>query len=883
MERVWSTSRRGYSARSIFMFVLAVFMTAFLWVVFASSEQTHAIEAPATWKGDSILFNAHQYSSLGEAKTGNSLGITQGTTYYVSLTDDTEADQTPKAMVIYFSPGVDPPTETTATYALYDYDAGTKTYSNKSDIKDINITVKGDENSFSSCTVNGIGWFICPVAVFMADSMDNIFKHVSDFFVVEPVTVNDRSGNLYTAWNMIRGIANIAFIIAFLIIIYSQLTSMGVSNYGLKRLLPRLILAAIFVNISFFICAIAVDISNILGHSLQNIFVQMRQDTFAITDDTWSASTTTWTTVTALVLSGGAIGAAGIATAGTVTGALPALLPILVGVTLTVLFVLLILAARQAIIIILIVIAPLAFVAYLLPNTEKWFEKWRELFMTMLIFFPAFSLVFGGSQLAGGLIIQNASSVIMIIFGLAVQVAPLVITPLLLKLSGGVLGKIAGIINDPRKGALDRAKNWSKDRVEANRQKSLRTMTGNNPFRKIAQRLDNNNRNVKERMAQYSTENDNRYHETEGYGKIHSGQFEANLHKERIENQNQTHAQRAVNATGSDLHIANLELEASKITLGEQTTMTEADIEEYKAGRRVATGKINTLMTSMKESTTATAAHAQRAASAKFEQQKNISGSFSADTVAARALLRTAGGVDPNGMIRAEANARAALLKLEKEALDSSVQLLNVKAIEKGKTLKSYSLTVIQDAIDNNGQKHQAQEIEAALEAAAQDGQVPILRKARMSKNIDQAVLTKLFARNAGTMKEKGAFDLQNDPGLALVSQELMNASIANTIGEVSANNLAGLKAGFWGSIANLDNQNPDTRIRKIIADTNSVGSEADRNGLRKAYANITEALNNDDIRATLGDRLSETIEIHEALHDLYKDSRKTIDYDKYR
>lgn len=675
MERVWSTSRRGYSARSIFMFVLAVFMTAFLWVVFASSEQTHAIEAPATWKGDSILFNAHQYSSLGEAKTGNSLGITQGTTYYVSLTDDTEADQTPKAMVIYFSPGVDPPTETTATYALYDYDAGTKTYSNKSDIKDINITVKGDENSFSSCTVNGIGWFICPVAVFMADSMDNIFKHVSDFFVVEPVTVNDRSGNLYTAWNMIRGIANIAFIIAFLIIIYSQLTSMGVSNYGLKRLLPRLILAAIFVNISFFICAIAVDISNILGYSLQNIFVQMRQDTFAITDDTWSASTTTWTTVTALVLSGGAIGAAGIATAGTVTGALPALLPILVGVTLTVLFVLLILAARQAIIIILIVIAPLAFVAYLLPNTEKWFEKWRELFMTMLIFFPAFSLVFGGSQLAGGLIIQNASSVIMIIFGLAVQVAPLVITPLLLKLSGGVLGKIAGIINDPRKGALDRAKNWSKDRVEANRLDSLKKVGTRNPFRNMAQRFDTSDRNVKGRIAAATTRNDNRYHATDDYKKLHEEQHDADLDKGILENSMNAHTAHAATVRGSKLHIKSLKLENSKAELEAATSTESAMYAEYRSGE-ADTGD-NPITTKLRNSMSAhvmrNSVQMQRKESASNAQVAN----FAREMESSLRMRNTAGGVlGETGAQRALAVALSAQSKAHSEAVSNAASIL---------------------------------------------------------------------------------------------------------------------------------------------------------------------------------------------------------------
>jgi hypothetical protein len=200
--------------------------------------------------------------------------------------------------------------------------------------------------------------------------------------------------------------------------------------------------------------------------------------------------------------------------------------------------VLLILAARQAIIIILIVIAPLAFVANLLPNTEKWFERWRDLFTTMLIFFPAFSLVFGGSQLAGGIIIQNAAgqgSFIMMIFGMAVQVAPLVITPLLLKLSGGLLGKIAGLVNDPRKGLMDRTKNWSKDRAEMSRLNSLRKPGGKNPFRRIAQRMDNGNQNVKRRTELYTLMNENRYKGTDGYEKIHDETHEAETDKKIIE------------------------------------------------------------------------------------------------------------------------------------------------------------------------------------------------------------------------------------------------------------------------------------------------------------------------------------------------------------
>ncbi len=134
-----------------------------------------------------------------------------------------------------------------------------------------------------------------------------------------------------------------------------------------------------------------------------------------------------------------------------------------------------ILAARQAIIIVLIAIAPLAFAAFILPNTEKWFERWRGLFFTMLIMFPAFGAVFGGAQLAGEVIIRTATSIEQIILGLGVMVAPLAITPLLLKLGGGVLNRFGGVINNPRKGLYDRYKNYNQDRLgeqRANAQKN---------------------------------------------------------------------------------------------------------------------------------------------------------------------------------------------------------------------------------------------------------------------------------------------------------------------------------------------------------------------------------------------------------------------------
>lgn len=650
-------------------------MTALLWATFSPATPTHAAEPTATWSGSSLLYDNHPYYEQATAKKNESHGLAAGTHYYTYLEEVSTNPTVYKAHVIYFSPGTDPPTAKKATYIEYDYST-TKVYSHPTGKKSIGITAASDTSSYSSCAVQGVGWFICPIAVFMADSMDNLFKLVAGFFEVQPVTVGDTHTSLYVGWNVMRSVANVAFIIVFLIIIYSQLTSAGISNYGLKKLLPRLIIGAVLVNVSYFICSIAVDISNILGFSIQDIFVQIRKDTFNITDDTWSADTTTWSTVTAFVLSGGALGVIGVAVAGNLAGALPLLLPILVGVALTCLVVLIILAARQAIIVILIVIAPIAFVAYLLPNTEKWFTKWRELFMTMLIFFPAFSLIFGGSQLAGGLIIQSASSVIMIIFGLAVQIAPLVITPIILRLSGGLLGKIAGLVNNPSKGILDRSKNWANERSSVNRAKSLEITGRPNPFRKVAQMLDNSSRTTKKRAGIYETANENRYNRTARGAQIHALEHSKHLEKERVDNKLNAHTQHAMNTRGTGLNIQAIQTEQSKVELEEATETTNAMYSEYRAGGYKTGGneRLTQLQAAMAAQVIQTSIQKQRNQSAQGIQIQRF-----AEELRTNVNMQVkAGGIDiKGGAQRALAVAIAAQEKARNDAVANAGSILS--------------------------------------------------------------------------------------------------------------------------------------------------------------------------------------------------------------
>lgn len=260
----------------------------------------------------------------------------------------------------------------------------------------------GDEegDNKTTCVIPGIGWILCPVVNFMATLTDGAYYVVGTFLTVQPILTTGSTEGLYNAWQVMRNFANVAFVIVFLIIIFSQVTSIGISNYGIKRLLPRLVIAAVLVNISYWICSIAVDLSNITGTSLKGLFDAAANQ---ITIPNASAAST----------GVGLAGVAGTLLSGTLIGVglyvgIGALIPALLACLVTIAFVFIALIIRQALIVLLIAISPLAFVAYLLPNTESLFNRWRGLFWTLLVMYPIIALVFGASALASKIVMVGA-------------------------------------------------------------------------------------------------------------------------------------------------------------------------------------------------------------------------------------------------------------------------------------------------------------------------------------------------------------------------------------------------------------------------------------------------------------------------------------------
>lgn len=317
-------------------------------------------------------------------------------------------------------------------------------YIKEEDKKEAEATEKSKaDEAKNSCGIGGMGWLICPLMTFMGEIADASYSVISQFLNINPAIFGEGSDAVGAkqAWNFFRDIANVIFVLLFLWVIFSQVSSIGISNYGIKKILPKLIVGAILVNLSFYICQLAVDLSNILGFTLKEALEG-------------SVSGVGRSSSNSEILSGLGAAVAGILVlTGTVLfAALAVSIPTLLSLMLVLLVALVILIVRQAAIVLLISIAPLAFAAWLLPNTESLFKKWVSMFRGLLMVFPIISLLYGAGKLAGAILATTATSdsndtaITMQFAALAASILPLGATPFVLKSSLNSLGSIGAKI-----------------------------------------------------------------------------------------------------------------------------------------------------------------------------------------------------------------------------------------------------------------------------------------------------------------------------------------------------------------------------------------------------------------------------------------------------
>jgi hypothetical protein len=322
---------------------------------------------------------------------------------------------------------------------------------------------------------NPLTWIICPVVdtlVGIVETLDNV---ITDQLTFESNDVyNSDSTTAYrSAWSSMRNIALGLLVAAGLVILISQALGMEILDaYTIRKSLPRLLVATVLITLSWPLMKFALDFTNDLGVGIRHLIYAP----FAKLDNGLDIS---FDSGVANIFFG-SLAAGGVAAAAPVAwfvglGGIGGLLAYLGTAALGVFIAILVLILRQVLIIMLLLFAPIAIMAYILPNTQRVYKLWWESFSKILLMFPLIAAFIATGRVFSAIAIHNGGALNQLI-GFVAYFAPYFLIPLTFKFAGGALRQIGGFVNDRGKGGFDRLRNF-----RGNRRKSgvQRIQTGN--------------------------------------------------------------------------------------------------------------------------------------------------------------------------------------------------------------------------------------------------------------------------------------------------------------------------------------------------------------------------------------------------------------------
>ena len=262
-------------------------------------------------------------------------------------------------------------------------------------------SVADDMQNSCEGTIPVFGWLVCNILE-AADSIIGFAESsLTKLLRVDPGAYGEGSASgvnqIKTAWSSIRIIASILVVGVALFMVISQILGLDVfSAYTVKKILPKLVVAVILIQLSWFIFTSFIQIGNILGDALQELLFAP----FGGPDQVGSisaiigqfqakheAASAAWEGVVAV---GGTIGVFALVIAlmsGAAIAMGLAIGGIAISVILAILVLLFVLVVRLSLIIALLVICPLALVAWILPNTQSLWNKWWSTFSMLVLMY----------------------------------------------------------------------------------------------------------------------------------------------------------------------------------------------------------------------------------------------------------------------------------------------------------------------------------------------------------------------------------------------------------------------------------------------------------------------------------------------------------------
>lgn len=311
-----------------------------------------------------------------------------------------------------------------------------------------------DYDSNCRASLSPFGWVMCPL-IQVADMA------YGGFLALVNKLLFYGSGNYNTPavkeiWRSFVVIANSVLVLLALVMIVSQIFSFEFfSAYSVKKILPRLIIGAIMVQLSWVLCTLLIDITNAVGAGIYwlilspfskfdngGTLITLRDIFRFYSGDTSGAAEMALSSVGAL---GMLVGVAGVAYAALLPGVAIAIGLFAVGVVVGVVIAIFTLIVRQSLLVVLLAMAPLGIAFWILPGTNKLWNLWWGSFSKLLMMYPLIMILFASGTVAATIMAGTGDGMGDLLAVISFY-APVFLIGATFKFAGTAMGAVAGYV-----------------------------------------------------------------------------------------------------------------------------------------------------------------------------------------------------------------------------------------------------------------------------------------------------------------------------------------------------------------------------------------------------------------------------------------------------
>lgn len=308
-----------------------------------------------------------------------------------------------------------------------------------------------------------MSWLICPLLRQADNGVEWMDRTINNILLVPNAYLergNPEHDRLEDTWQRMRNIAYLILVpIALIMVISTALGFEFVSAYTVKKALPRMGAAVIFIALSWEITKFLTIFSNNVGSGMMGLIMSGFGNGGEITfSSLFSPDGGDSTKVFSIALLGGA------AASGLAIGALFFILSYALVAAAGLFLGFIVLTFRQMLIVALMLVGPLAILAWIFPGNDKLWKLWWGSFSKLLLLFPLIAVVIGSGKAFASVVADVNGGFVDTLIKLVAYIGPYFLIPSLFKFAGGAFATISGMANDRSRGFFDKRKKSRQER-----------------------------------------------------------------------------------------------------------------------------------------------------------------------------------------------------------------------------------------------------------------------------------------------------------------------------------------------------------------------------------------------------------------------------------